>query len=111
MNIPPYTRRQFFRTSIGSAAVLAYRRSSLERRQSTPARIRFAVIGVNHSHINGQVQTVIRGGGQLVSFFAKEPDLAAAFSKRYPDAKAGAQRTGNSGRYDYSAHRQCVDSQ
>ena len=45
------------------------------------------MIGVNHSHINGQVQTVVRGGGQLVSFFAKEPELAAAFSKRYPDAK------------------------
>jgi predicted dehydrogenase len=88
MSTPPYTRRQFFRTSIGSAAVLAYRRSSLEPRQSTPTRIRFAVIGVNHSHINGQVQTIIKGGGQLVSFFAKEPDLAAAFSKRYPDAKA-----------------------
>ena len=88
MSTPPYSRRQFFKTSIGSAAILAYRRSSLERRQPTAARIRFAVIGVNHSHINGQVQTIIRGGGQLVSFFAKEPDLAAAFSKRYPDAKA-----------------------
>jgi predicted dehydrogenase len=30
---------------------------------------------------------VIRGGGQLVSFYAKEPDLAAAFIKRYPDVK------------------------
>ncbi len=50
-------------------------------------RIKFGVIGVNHSHINGQVDTVTRGGGQLVSFFAKEPDLAAAFSKRFPDAK------------------------
>jgi predicted dehydrogenase len=33
------------------------------------------------------VDTVIRGGGQLVSFFAKEPDLAAAFAKRFPMAK------------------------
>jgi predicted dehydrogenase len=33
------------------------------------------------------VEAVIRGGGQLVSFFAKEPDLAAAFLKRYPDVK------------------------
>jgi hypothetical protein len=30
---------------------------------------------------------VIRGGGQLVSFYAKEDDLAAAFSKKYPQAK------------------------
>jgi predicted dehydrogenase len=49
--------------------------------------IRFAAIGLNHGHINGQVETVIRGGGELVSFYAKEPDLAAAFSKRFPQAK------------------------
>ena len=52
-----------------------------------PSRIRFAAVGLNHGHINGQVDSVIRGGGQLVSFFAKEPDLAAAFTKRYPQAK------------------------
>jgi predicted dehydrogenase len=49
--------------------------------------IRFAVIGMNHGHIYGQVQAVIRGGGELVSYFAKEPQLNAAFGKRYPDAK------------------------
>lgn len=49
--------------------------------------IRFSAIGLNHGHIYGQVETVIRGGGELVSFFAKEPDLVAAFSKRYPQAK------------------------
>lgn len=32
-------------------------------------------------------EAVIRGGGQLVSFYAKEPDLAAAFAKKYPQAK------------------------
>jgi predicted dehydrogenase len=30
---------------------------------------------------------VVRGGGQLVSFYAKEDDLATAFSKKYPQAK------------------------
>jgi predicted dehydrogenase len=54
---------------------------------SKPARIRFAAVGLNHSHINGQVDTVIRGGGQLVSFFAAEPELAGAFAKRYPGAR------------------------
>src|SRR6185436_18055354 len=29
----------------------------------------------------------VRGGGQLVSFYAKEDDLATAFSKKYPQAK------------------------
>jgi len=50
-------------------------------------RIYFSVIGINHNHIYSQVDSVIRGGGQLVSFFAKEDDLAAAFAKRYPQAK------------------------
>ena len=40
-----------------------------------PARIRFAAIGLNHGHINGQTEAVLRGGGELVSVFAKEPDL------------------------------------
>ncbi|WP_461139121.1 Gfo/Idh/MocA family protein [Spirosoma pomorum] len=50
-------------------------------------RIRFAVIGMNHGHIYGQVEAVIRGGGELVSFYAQEPDLTAPFAKRYPNAK------------------------
>jgi predicted dehydrogenase len=50
-------------------------------------RIFFSVIGINHNHIYAQVDSVIRGGGQIVSFHAKENDLAAAFSKRYPQAK------------------------
>ena len=52
-----------------------------------PARIRFAVIGVNHGHINGQTTAVLRGGGELVALYAKEPDLAEAFVKRFPQAK------------------------
>ena len=50
-------------------------------------RIKFAVIGMNHGHIYGQVEAVIRGGGQLVAFYAKEADLLAAFAKRYPNVK------------------------
>lgn len=50
-------------------------------------KIYFSVIGINHNHIYSQVDSVIRGGGQLVSFYAKEDDLAAAFSKKYPQAK------------------------
>jgi predicted dehydrogenase len=84
------SRRDFLKTSIGTAALAWTSRKAAA--QSTPGgpgarRIRFAAIGLNHSHINGQVDTVIRGGGQLVSFYAKEPDLAAAFAKRYPDAR------------------------
>ena len=55
--------------------------------QPKAQRIRFAAIGMNHGHINGQTDAVIRGGGELVSFHAKEPELAAAYAKRYPQAK------------------------
>lgn len=54
---------------------------------SKPGRIRFAVIGLNHGHINGQTSAMLGGGGELVSMYAKEPDLAAAFTKRFPQAK------------------------
>src|SRR6187200_844803 len=86
------SRRDFLKTSIASAAALPIARSASARAtaQDTtprPSRIRFAAIGLNHDHINGQVEAVTRGGGTLVSFYAKEPDLAAAFSKRFPDAK------------------------
>jgi predicted dehydrogenase len=86
-------RREFLKSSVGATGVALSGSRRLLRSQAvqTPARaprLRFGVIGVNHSHINGQVQTVMRGGGQLVSFYAKEPDLVAAFAKRFPDAKA-----------------------
>ncbi|HPG10089.1 MAG TPA: Gfo/Idh/MocA family oxidoreductase [Chitinophagaceae bacterium] len=51
------------------------------------SKIRFSVIGINHGHIYGMAAAVIRGGGEFVSFYAKEPDLAAAFSKRFPQVK------------------------
>lgn len=53
----------------------------------TKPRIRFSVIGLNHGHINGQTRAVLQGGGELVSFYAKEPDLAANFAKQFPQAK------------------------
>ena len=83
-------RREFVRGIAGSAAAIAALPSpgfaTPLARQSTP-KIKFAVIGLNHGHINGQTEAVIRGGGELVSMFAKEPDLSAAFVKRFPQAK------------------------
>jgi predicted dehydrogenase len=56
-------------------------------------RIRFSVIGLNHGHINGQTRAVERGGGELVSFYAKEPELVAGFTKAFPHARlAGSQK-------------------
>lgn len=84
-------RREFLKSSLGTAAVAAAALSSRTQAAQPPAppgppRLRFAAIGLNHGHIYGQCQSVIRGGGELVSFHAKEPDLIAAFSKRYPNA-------------------------
>jgi predicted dehydrogenase len=57
-------------------------------RRNVPARIKFAVVGINHGHINSMTSAVLRGGGELVSMYAKEPDLSAAFIKQFPMAKA-----------------------
>jgi predicted dehydrogenase len=54
--------------------------------EGTP-RIKFSVIGINHDHIHGMMGAVIRGGGELVSFYVKEPELASQFAKRYTQAK------------------------
>jgi len=97
-------RRDFLRNSLYSAAGLAMfpqlapnaygsiktvvaEQPFIPVAPSAAGRIKFAVIGMNHGHIYGQVEAVTRGGGELVSFFAKEADLAAAFAKRYPNAK------------------------
>ena len=84
-------RREFLKSSV-TAAGLAWTAARIETASAdepTPGapRMRFAAIGLNHDHINGQVDSVRKGGGELVSFFAKEPDLVAAFSKRNPQAR------------------------
>lgn len=47
----------------------------------------FAVSGVNHGHIYGQVDALIGAGCRLTKFYAIEDDLAAQFAKAYPQAK------------------------
>ena len=91
-------RREFLGGLVGSAAgltTMSTRSVHGEAPQERPAtslrnrmpRIKFGVIGLNHSHIYGQTDAVLGGGGELVSVFAKEPDLTAAFLKRFPQAK------------------------
>ena len=83
-------RREFLKTTLSTAALAAAARPMSAGAQAPapggPPRLKFSAIGLNHGHIYGQCQSVIRGGGQLVSFYAKEPDLVAAFQKRFPDA-------------------------
>ena len=52
--------------------------------------IRFSVIGLNHGHIYGQVNALLKGGGELVAVYAKEPELLQNFTKRYPDVKVAS---------------------
>lgn len=54
---------------------------------STQPPIRFAAIGLNHFHIYGQTNLLLRAGAELVAFYAEEPDLAALYQKDYPQAK------------------------
>lgn len=85
-----FNRRRFLQTSATTAtgmAVLSTLPQNAFANTLAEPRIKFSVIGLNHGHIYGMVDAVTRGGGQLVSFYAKEPDLAAAFAKRYPQAK------------------------
>lgn len=84
-----FNRRRFIKDSskavAGVTLLSALTNPSWAARK--PVRIRFAVIGINHPHIYGMINAVIDGGGELVSVYAKEPELIAEFSKRYPQAK------------------------
>ena len=54
---------------------------------TTQPKIRFAAIGLNHFHIYGQTNLLLKAGAELVAFYAAEPDLVALYSKDYPQAK------------------------
>ena len=50
--------------------------------------IGFAVIGINHAHIFGQVDCLLAAGAKFMGFHAPEDDLAKGFGERYPQARA-----------------------
>jgi predicted dehydrogenase len=91
MKEPRVGRREFVRGLGGGADPPPTRPRSASgqapARQAGAARIKFSVIGLNHSHIYSQVGAVQRGGGELVTVYAKEPDLVQAFVKRFPEVK------------------------
>jgi len=88
-----FNRRWFIKNTATAATGMALL-SSLPKKSiagfSAEPKIRFSVININHNHINGMVNAITRGGGQLVSVYAKEPDLLAAFTKQFPQAKVAA---------------------
>ena len=87
-------RRTFVRQMAGTAAAVSLvspgHRTSAQQPPApdTPRRIKVAVIGLNHGHINSMTSSVVRGGGELVWIHAKEPELLKPFLGRYPAAKA-----------------------
>jgi predicted dehydrogenase len=105
MKDPQFNRRRFLRNTATTATgmlllpVLPKETLAQFSEESNPdlpitgyaePKIRFSVININHNHIYGMADAVTRGGGQMIAFYAKEPDLVAAFAKRYPQAKLAA---------------------
>lgn len=101
-----FNRRKFLKQTVAGAAGLAtlstlppealaapkiFSEGPIGRKKPllNPAepRIRFSVIGINHGHIYGQVEAVLEGGGEFVSYYAKEPELLEPFAKAFPQAK------------------------
>lgn len=85
-------RREFIRnlTAAGGVVVLSSLTKNASARKLMAPRIRFSVININHNHIYGMVNAVVKGGGELVAVYAKEPDLLKAFTKEYPQVKVAA---------------------
>ena len=100
MNQSDLNRRKFIKyttaaaTGIGLSSVLpnkvfaAVPAADEEMKLPAEPRIKFSVIGINHNHIYGMTDAIIRGGGQLVSVYAKEANLVADFAKKYPTVKS-----------------------
>src|SRR5207244_1585635 len=45
--------------------------------------IKFAVIGLDHNHINNITDTMRRSGGELISVHSNNPQALSGFQKRY----------------------------
>jgi hypothetical protein len=103
-----FNRRNFLRNSLASATGLAattmlpndlfagnlHQTNRPEEIMVKPVNrtapkesIRFSVIGLNHGHIFGMVDSLIEGGGTLVAVYSREPELLPGFTKRFPNVK------------------------
>ena len=111
MKAPRLGRRDFLKDLTGAAAIVPAvggdvfsperagtrlrtetARQTAPAAAKTPAKIKFAVIGINHGHINSQTTAIMRGGGELVAVYAKEPDLLADVHEALSAGEGGAQR-------------------
>jgi predicted dehydrogenase len=84
-------RRQFIRRTVGALAGITgtslVASAPAAARTKPQGKVRFSVIGLNHGHIYGQTQALVRNGAELVAVYAKEPDLLDAFVKRNPGVR------------------------
>ena len=101
----PVNRRAFVRRVSGSVAALSLaghsgssaqtqmsgaatvERQVAQPRWEGPPRLKFAVIGLNHGHITGMTDAVMRGGGEIAWVYATEAPLVQQFQERFPNAK------------------------
>jgi predicted dehydrogenase len=89
------SRRNFIKNTVATAAGVMVLPATYNEVFAGPfvrtnvlkPRIRFAVIGINHGHIHSMVETMINAGGECVSFFARENELAADFKNRHAGVK------------------------
>jgi predicted dehydrogenase len=73
------------------AGPVAYEVAASSYQEPSPKfSIKFAVIGIDHNHINGITDALRRGGGQLVAVHSNLPATLAEFQKRYPGVKVAA---------------------
>jgi predicted dehydrogenase len=56
------------------------------------ALFRFGVIGIDHDHINGQVQAMLEAGCEFAGFHAADDAMAAAFAEKFPMAPRVADK-------------------
>ena len=54
---------------------------------TTQKKIHFSAININHAHIYSQTDALLEAGADLVSFYAKEPELAIPYGSKYPQAR------------------------
>lgn len=47
--------------------------------------IRFAIVGVDHSHWRNHARILLGAGGELATFYTDKPNLVAEFHELYPD--------------------------
>lgn len=58
----------------------------------TTDTIRFAVVGVAHGHVHGQIRALLDAGCACVGCWVENAELAAQFAARYPDIPLVAEQ-------------------